>query len=196
MESQIRHHGLDPKDAIVLLDPIDPSTSVVSTSQVLATIDKYASSIALVWLPGVQYYTGQYWDIKTITAHAHSRGLPIGWDLAHAAGNVELQLHDWDVDFAVWCSYKYLNSGPGGIGALFVHEKHGKVDMEASDQGKEAYRPRLSGWWGGDKATRFSMGNSKSFSVPVFSAHLTISQTFFLYQEQQVFKSETLQLLH
>ncbi|MCJ1316901.1 Kynureninase (L-kynurenine hydrolase) [Xylographa vitiligo] len=160
VESQIRHHGLDPKDAIVLLDPIEPSTSVVSTSQVLATIDKYASSTALVWLPGVQYYTGQYWDIKTITAHAHSKGLPIGWDLAHAAGNVELQLHDWDVDFAVWCSYKYLNSGPGGIGALFVHEKHGKVDLEAMDQGKEGYRPRLSGWWGGDKATRFSMGNN------------------------------------
>ncbi|MCJ1386260.1 Kynureninase (L-kynurenine hydrolase) [Xylographa soralifera] len=160
IESQIRHHGLDPKDAIILLDPIDPLTSVVSISQVLATIDKYASSTALVWLPGVQYYTGQYWDIKTITAYAHSKGLPIGWDLAHAAGNVELQLHDWDVDFAVWCSYKYLNSGPGGIGALFVHEKHGKVDLEAIDQGKAGYRPRLSGWWGGDKATRFSMGNN------------------------------------
>ncbi|MCJ1392008.1 Kynureninase (L-kynurenine hydrolase) [Xylographa bjoerkii] len=160
VESQIRHHGLDPKDAIILLEPIEPSSSIISTSQVLTTIDKHASSTALVWLPGVQYYTGQCWDMKTITAHAHSKGLSIGWDLAHAAGNVELQLHDWGVDFAVWCSYKYLNSGPGGIGALFVHEKHGKVDMDAMSQGKEGYRPRLSGWWGGDKATRFSMGNN------------------------------------
>lgn len=135
----------------------------VSTSQVLATIDEHASSTALVLLPGIQYYTGQYFDIKTITAHAHSKGLLIGWDLAHAVGNVNVRLHDWEVDFAAWCNYKYVNSGPGAIGALFVHEKHGKVDVEAIEKGEVGYRPRLSGWWGGDKVARFQMGNSQFF---------------------------------
>ncbi|KAL8774509.1 MAG: hypothetical protein Q9209_000882, partial [Squamulea sp. 1 TL-2023] len=100
-----------------------------------------------------------FFDIRSISAHAHSHGISIGWDLAHAVGNVELQLHDWDVDFAVWCSYKYLNSGPGAIGGLFVHDKHGQVDREAIRNGLEGYRPRLSGWWGGDKALRFQMGS-------------------------------------
>ncbi|KAL9597349.1 MAG: hypothetical protein Q9219_005215 [cf. Caloplaca sp. 3 TL-2023] len=94
-----------------------------------------------------------------ITAHAHSHGINIGWDLAHAVGNVELDLHDWDVDFAVWCSYKYLNCGPGAIAGLFVHERHGRV-LESSEIDKRVeFRPRLSGWWGGDKAARFQMGN-------------------------------------
>lgn len=161
VESQIRHHNFDPKDAIILLEPTDPSSSTVTTAHVLSAIDAHAASTALVWLPGIQYYTGQYWDIKTITAHAHSKGLLIGWDLAHAAGNVELSLHDWDVDCAAWCSYKYLNSGPGAIAGLFVHEKHGKVDMQAAEHGGEGYRPRFSGWWGGDKVARFSMNNGK-----------------------------------
>lgn len=144
---------------MIPIEPPEPDRATIQTSHILSIIDKHASGTALILLPGIQYYTGQYLDILTITAHAHSHGITIGWDLAHAVGNVELQLHDWDVDFAVWCSYKYLNCGPGAIGGLFVHEKHGTV---ALGDGSVGYRPRLSGWWGGDKATRFQMGNSKS----------------------------------
>ncbi|KAI4270671.1 MAG: hypothetical protein L6R38_007057 [Xanthoria sp. 2 TBL-2021] len=158
VESQIRHHGRDSEQAMILIEPLDSTRAIITTCQVMATIDEHASTTALILLPGVQYYTGQYFDIQAITAHAHSHGITIGWDLAHAVGNVELQLHDWDVDFAVWCSYKYLNCGPGAIGGLFVHDKHSQVDKEAIENGHEGYRPRLSGWWGGDKATRFQMG--------------------------------------
>ena len=97
--------------------------------------------------------------MKTITAHANAKGIIIGWDLAHATGNVDLHLHDWNVDFAGWCNYKYVNSGPGAIAGLFVHERHGRVDCEAIEQGSYGYRPRLSGWWGGDKESRFAMDN-------------------------------------
>ncbi|KAI4144400.1 MAG: hypothetical protein L6R39_004208 [Caloplaca ligustica] len=159
VESQIRHHDLEPADAMVLIEPTDGTQATISTSQILSTIDEHASTTALVLLPGVQYYTGQYLDIAATTAHAHSHGITIGWDLAHAVGNVELQLHDWEVDFAVWCSYKYLNSGPGAIAGLFVHERHGQLDKAGMDSGKVGYRPRFSGWWGGDKATRFQMGS-------------------------------------
>ncbi|KAL8901126.1 MAG: hypothetical protein Q9192_000721 [Flavoplaca navasiana] len=159
VESQIRHHGLDAAQAMVSIAPADPTQATVTTSQILTAIDEHASTTALILLPGVQYYTGQLFDIEIITAHAHSHGIIIGWDLAHAVGNVELLLHDWDVDFAVWCSYKYLNCGPGAIGGLFVHENHSKVDKKAIEDGHEGYRPRLSGWWGGDKATRFQMGS-------------------------------------
>ncbi|WEW59085.1 Kynureninase (L-kynurenine hydrolase) [Emydomyces testavorans] len=156
VESQIRHHGFDPKDGMVLIEPKDLRDPVLPTEEILKVIDEHASSTALILLPGIQYYSGQYLDIPTITAHAHSKGLIIGWDCAHAAGNVDLKLHDWDVDFAAWCTYKYVNSGPGSMGGLFVHEKHGKVDMD----NKEApYRHRLTGWWGGDKKLRFLMDN-------------------------------------
>ncbi len=147
---------------MVSIAPPDPTQATVTTSQILTAIDEHASTTALILLPGVQYYTGQFFDIEIITAHAHSHGIIIGWDLAHAVGNVELLLHDWDVDFAVWCSYKYLNCGPGAIGGLFVHENHSKVDKKAIEDGHEGYRPRLSGWWGGDKATRFQMGSRES----------------------------------
>ncbi|KAL8790798.1 MAG: hypothetical protein Q9213_000422 [Squamulea squamosa] len=167
VESQIRHHGLDPSQAMVLIEPPDPNQSTITTSQVLSTIDEHASTTALILLPGVQYYTGQFFNIRTISAHAHWHGISIGWDLAHAVGNVELQLHDWDVDFAVWCSYKYLNCGPGAIGGLFVHDKHGQVDREAIRNGHEGYQPRLSGWWGGDKVMRFQMGSGSSVSKVV-----------------------------
>ncbi|KAI4177905.1 MAG: hypothetical protein LQ348_005736 [Seirophora lacunosa] len=159
VESQIRHHGLKPEDAMILIEPSDQTETTISTSHIFSMIKKHASDTALVLLPGVQYYTGQYFDIPAITACAHSHDIPIGWDLAHAVGNVELYLHDWGVDFAVWCSYKYLNSGPGAIAGLFVHEKHGQVNEDATSSGTVEYRPRLSGWWGGDKATRFQMGN-------------------------------------
>ena len=142
---------------MILIEPDRPE-GTISTEHILKTIDKHASETALILLPGIQFYTGQYFDVPTITKHAHSKDILIGWDCAHAAGNVELKLHDWNVDFAVWCNYKYLNSGPGAIAAIFVHEKHGKVDMGA----EAAYRPRLCGWWGADKETRFQMDNSES----------------------------------
>ena len=146
---------------MILIEPADSASSTVTTSHVLSIIDAHASSTALILLPGIQYYTGQYFDIKTITEYAHSKDILIGWDLAHAAGNMDLKLHEWNVDFAAWCTYKYINSGPGSIAAIFVHEKHGRVNMQAAEKGKQAFRPRLSGWWGGDKATRFAMGNRK-----------------------------------
>ncbi|KAI9755627.1 MAG: Kynureninase 1 [Chaenotheca gracillima] len=159
IESQIVHHGLKPEDAMIQMKPSLDDKAILSTEDILANIDEHASSTALLLLPGVQYYTGQYFDIKRITAHAQSKGILVGWDLAHAAGNVEMQLHDWNVDFAAWCNYKYLNCGPGAIGGMFVHEKHGTVDMEKQGRGEEGYRPRLMGWWGGDKSIRFRMEN-------------------------------------
>jgi kynureninase len=151
---------------MVLIEPGNKTDVILSTEKILSTIDEHAETTALVLLPGIQYYTGQYFDIPRITAHAHSKGILIGWDCAHAAGNIDLQLHDWDVDFAAWCTYKYMNAGPGAMGALFVHEKHGKVDMESKDA---PYRHRLTGWWGGDKSTRFLMNNRKADYFPLDS---------------------------
>ncbi|KAI9828972.1 MAG: hypothetical protein M1819_006471 [Sarea resinae] len=158
IESQIRHHNLSPSTSMIQVTP-DPTSSnpCLPTSRILSIIDEHASSTSLILFPGIQFYTGQLFDIPTITAHAHAKGILVGWDLAHAVGNVELHLHDWDVDFAVWCNYKYMNSGPGAIGGLYVHERHGRVDT--NDQTGLEYRPRLSGWWGGDKAARFRMDN-------------------------------------
>lgn len=158
MYSQTKLHGFDPDDAMILIRP-EGEEYTISTEQILATIDKHAAEIAVILLPGIQYYTGQLLDIPVITAHAHSHGIMIGWDLAHAVGNVELKLHEWDVDFAVWCTYKYLNAGPGAIAGLFVHERHGNVSEVSDGSGKFEYRPRLSGWWGGDKEIRFEMGS-------------------------------------
>lgn len=159
VESQIIHHGLDPAEAMVLLEPTDPEFPILDTEQIIQTIDKHASELALILLPGIQFYTGQYFDIPTITAHAHSRDILIGWDCAHAVGNVDLKLHDWDVDFAAWCTYKYLNSGPGAMAGIFVNERYGKVDMERPE---EKYWPRLTGWWGDEKSSRFQMTNRMS----------------------------------
>ncbi|EHY53027.1 Kynureninase (L-kynurenine hydrolase) [Exophiala dermatitidis] len=158
VESQIVHHGLDPAEAMVLLEPTDPRFPLLPTTQILRTIDEHASELALILLPGVQFYTGQYFDIQTITAHAHSHGILIGWDCAHAVGNVDLRLHDWDVDFAAWCSYKYLNAGPGAMAGIFVNERFGKVDM-ANSNPTQKFWPRLTGWWGDDKSSRFQMTN-------------------------------------
>ena len=162
MESHIRHHGLDIRDTMVLIEPVDGESPNISTSHVFSVIDKHASSAALILLPGIQYYTGQCFNIKRITDHAHSHGIISGWDLAHAVGNVDLELHNWDVDFAVWCNYKYVNAGPGAIAGLFVHEKHSSLDPGAFGDNREGFRLRLSGWWGSDKATRFEMDNRKS----------------------------------
>lgn len=152
---------------MILIEPEDAKIPILNTDQILKTIDDNASDTALVLLPGIQYYTGQYFDIKRITAHAHAKGILVGWDCAHAVGNVELQLHEWDIDFAAWCHYKYINSGPGAMAGLFVHEKHGKVNVKKDgsdvDADTSSYRPRLTGWWGHDKATRFKMDNSRFF---------------------------------
>ena len=159
VESQIIHHGFRPEESMILIEAENLDKPTLSTAQILSTIDNHASSAALILLPGVQFYTGQYFDIATITKRAHSHGIIIGWDLAHAVGNLPLYLHDWGVDFAVWCNYKYMNSGPGAIAGLFVNEQHGEVDKSALIEGNIGFRPRLCGWWGGDKAIRFEMAN-------------------------------------
>ncbi len=148
VESQIKLHGFDPRESIVTVKH-GAETGLLSTELICSTIDQHRDSLALVLLPGVQYYTGQFLDIKQIAAAAHRYNISVGFDLAHAVGNVPMQLHDWDVDFAVWCNYKYLNSGPGAIGGCFVHERHA-TDTEL---------PRMAGWWGHDKSTRFLMEN-------------------------------------
>src|SRR5690242_14765095 len=115
----------------------------IATETILAAIDEHADETALLLLPGIQYYSGQLFDIPRITRYAQDRGIVVGWDLAHAAGNVELRLHDWNVDFAVWCTYKYLNAGPGAIAGAFVHERHGRVevvDEEATGKKKFVFR--------------------------------------------------------
>lgn len=139
--------GFDPADAVVRLRPRE-GESTLRTADILEAIDRDHGSIALVMLGGVNYLTGQRLAMEEITRAARERGIAVGWDLAHAAGNVELRLHDWGPDFAAWCSYKYLNSGPGAIAGAFVHERHlGRTDL-----------PRFAGWWGNDPATRFRMG--------------------------------------
>jgi kynureninase len=148
VESQLRHHGLDPKDAMILLKP-RIGEELLNHDDLKAIIDEQGDSIALLMLPGVQYYTGQVLDMKTITQWGHDKGIMVGFDLAHAAGNVPMQLHDWDVDFACWCNYKYINSGPGSIAGCFVHERH-VTNPELN---------RFAGWWGHDKTTRFKMAN-------------------------------------
>ncbi|KAL7936572.1 pyridoxal phosphate-dependent transferase [Trichoderma chlorosporum] len=157
IESQIVWHGLDPAESMIKIEP--DNDYLIPTEKVLATIDAHADSTALILLPGIQYYSGQLFDIPRITAYAKERGIVVGWDLAHAAGNVELKLHDWDVDFACWCTYKYINAGPGATAGAFVHERYGKVDFVDNSEAP-TYRPRLSGWYGGDKRVRFNMANT------------------------------------
>jgi len=146
LETQARFHGFDPDDAIIEVGPRDGEWTI-REDDILAAIDANADRLALLFFGGVNYVTGQFFDIAALTRAAHAAGAVAGFDLAHAAGNVPLALHDWNVDFAAWCSYKYLNAGPGNVGAIFVHERHG-ADFE---------RPRFGGWWGHDKATRFRM---------------------------------------
>ncbi len=144
--SQARFHGFDPAHAVVEVRP-RAGEATIRADDLLGWIEREGSSIALVMLGNVNYLTGQAFDIPAVTAAAHAKGCRVGWDLAHGAGNLPLALHDSGADFAVWCSYKYLNSGPGGIAGVFVHERHhGKRDL-----------PRFEGWWGHDKKTRFRM---------------------------------------
>lgn len=155
IESQIQWHGLDPKKSMVQIQPDE--NFYISTEKILATIDEHAEETALLLLPGIQYYSGQLFDIPRITKYAQEKGITVGWDLAHAAGNVELSLHDWNVDFAAWCTYKYINAGAGSIAGAFVHERHGEVKLE---EGRPVFRHRLTGWYGGDKSVRFNMDNN------------------------------------
>lgn len=146
VESQIRQRGFDPADSLVIVEPRE-GEETLRQADILAAITDAGDELALVLLPGVQYYTGQVLAMAEITAAGHAVGAQVGFDLAHAVGNIELSLHDWNVDFAAWCTYKYLNSGPGGVAGAFVHEQH------VADQGL----PKLLGWWGTNPASRFEM---------------------------------------
>tara|TARA_B100000508_G_scaffold140085_2_gene140003 strand:+ start:3794 stop:5068 length:1275 start_codon:yes stop_codon:yes gene_type:complete len=146
LESQAKFHGFEPSDAIIEVFPREGEHNL-REEDITSMIAEHADELALVMIGGVNYYTGQRFDMEKITKAGHDAGAIVGWDLAHAAGNVELALHDWGVDFAAWCSYKYLNSSPGGVSGLFVHEKHAKNED----------LPRFAGWWGHNKAERFQM---------------------------------------
>jgi kynureninase len=156
VQQQVKFHGLEPKDDIILLHPRE-GEYCIQTQDIINLIEKNKEELALVMLGGVNYYTGQFFDLATITKKAHEVGAIAGYDLAHAAGNIVLKLHDWNVDFACWCSYKYLNSGPGGVASIFVHDRHGD----------NPELPRFAGWWGNDEKDRFLM---KSDYVPAKGA--------------------------
>jgi len=145
--SQIAFHGFDPAEGLIELAP-RKGEKLLRTEDILRVIEEQGESIALIMLGGVNYYTGQLFDLAAITKAGQAKGCTVGFDLAHAAGNVPLSLHEWGVDFACWCSYKYLNGGPGAIAGFFVHERYAdRTDL-----------PRFCGWWGNDKKVRFKMG--------------------------------------
>lgn len=159
VQTQIRHHGFDPEKALVVARPRE-GEHTLRTEDIESLIEREGDELALVLFGGINYFTGQLFDMGRIVKAARRVGCTVGFDLAHAVGNVELHLHDWDVDFAVWCSYKYLNSGPGSVAGCFVHERHAhNVDL-----------PRFGGWWGNDPQTRFRMHLESEFK-PVPSAN-------------------------
>ncbi|HKP94037.1 MAG TPA: kynureninase, partial [Chthoniobacterales bacterium] len=158
IKTQIRHHGLDPRNALLLARPHE-GEETVRTETIVDLVEKNADSLAVVMIGAVNFFTGQFFDIAAITAAARKHGVTVGIDFAHAAGNVPLSLHDWNLDFAVWCSYKYLNAGPGAVAGAFIHERHA-TNTEL---------PRLAGWFGNDPNTRFRMQLEPEF-VPVPSA--------------------------
>ncbi len=145
-ESQARYHGLDPAQAVIEVSPRQGEYTL-RTEDIISAIKKHGDSTAVVLFAGINYYSGQLFDMKTITQAAHEAGAYAGFDLAHAAGNAELRMHDWEVDFACWCSYKYLNSGPGAVAGAYIHEKYSS----------DTAMPRFAGWWGYTKETRFKM---------------------------------------
>jgi kynureninase len=178
MESQVKFHGFDPNEAIVELFP-RAGEYTLRTEDILSAIDLHKNELAIVMMGGVNYLTGQAFDMKAITEAAQNIGAIAGFDLAHAAGNLHLQLHNWGVDFAVWCTYKYLNSGPGGTSGVFVHEKHANNPS----------LPRFAGWWGHDEKSRFLMkkgfipmegaagwqlSNAQIFPMAIHNASLSI----------------------
>ncbi len=149
LESLVKLYGYDPKKVIIELKPAKKNTQL-STEDICAAIEKNKTTVALVFFNGVNYYSGQAFDIARITQAAHLAGAFAGFDLAHAIGNINLHLHDWKVDFAVWCSYKYLNGGPGSVGGVFIHQQHGH----------DKTTPRMAGWWGHDQNSRFNLEGS------------------------------------
>ena len=158
IKTQITHHGLDPKESLIVARP-RKDEFLIRTEDVIDLIDQEADQLAVVVLGGVNFFSGQLFDIPKITAAAQKHGIAVGFDLAHAVGNVPLVLHDWNIDFAVWCWYKYLNAGPGAIAAAFVHEQHAT----------NTKLPRLGGWFGNDPNTRFRLHLEPEF-IPVSSA--------------------------
>ena len=156
MESQVKFHGYKPEESIIEISPRE-GEFYLRTEDIIKTIELNANKTALIMFSGVQYYTGQAFDMQEITKVGHKYGITVGFDLAHAAGNLHLNLHEWDVDFAVWCGYKYLNSGPGGVSGVFVNERY------ADD--KEL--PRFAGWWGHKESERFLM---KKGYIPEYGA--------------------------
>lgn len=155
LESQVKFHGCNPDEAIIEVAPRS-GEHYIRHEDILSVIEKNKNELALVFMGGVNYYSGQVFDMKSITEAGHQAGAMVGFDLAHAVGNIKINLHDWNVDFACWCSYKYLNSFAGSVGGVFIHEKH---------HGKNL--PMFAGWWGHDKETRFKM--EKGF-VPISTA--------------------------
>src|SRR5688572_19829682 len=167
-ETHVKHHGFDPSKAIIEVAPRNGEYTL-RTEDIISTIETHGNETALVFFGGINYYTGQFFDLEKISKAARSVGAKVGFDLAHAAGNVELHLHDWIIDFACWCTYKYLNSGPGAIGGVFIHERHHNEDL-----------PRFAGWWGYDKPTRFKM--EKGFKAMPGAAGWQVSTpAMFLY---------------
>jgi kynureninase len=158
IKTQIAHHGLDPRDALILARP-RKNEFTIRTEDIGSLLEKHADQLAVVILAGVNFFTGQLFDVERITAAARAHGIVVGFDLAHAIGNVPLSLHEWNVDFAVWCSYKYLNAGPGAVAGVFVHERHAT----------NTKLPRLAGWFGNDPNTRFRLHLEPEF-IPVASA--------------------------
>ena len=145
IETQLQHHGISVDDGMIEI-PVNAETHLIDEAAIYATIDAHAASTAVLLLGGLNYYSGQRLDMAKICAYAQNKGIVVGYDLAHAIGNIELSLHEWGVDFAAWCTYKYVNSGPGAPACIFVHEKHHKSNL-----------PRLAGWWGYKADTRFQM---------------------------------------
>ena len=145
LETHLKFRGINPDEALIEVFPREGEFTL-RTEDILQKIEENKDSIALVMMGGINYYSGQVFDMKSITQKAQSVGAKVGFDLAHCVGNISLNLHDWNVDFAVWCSYKYLNSGMGGVSGIFVHENYHQSDLQ-----------RLAGWWGYDEATRFKM---------------------------------------
>jgi kynureninase len=158
IKTQITHHGLDPKNTLILARP-RKGEFMIRTEDIVDLIEKHADQLAVVMFAGVNFFTGQLFDIEKITAVARAHGIVAGFDLAHAIGNVPLSLHDWNVDFGVWCSYKYLNAGPGAVAGAFVNERHAT----------NTKLPRLAGWFGNDPNTRFRLHLEPEF-IPVASA--------------------------
>jgi kynureninase len=167
VETQVKHHGFDPVDAIIEIAP-RTGEKILREADILKAIEENKDTLALTIFGGINYYTGQLYDIPLITDAAQKAGAIAGWDLAHVTGNVPTKLHDWNADFAVWCSYKYLNAGPGAVGGVFVHERHAKQNETQ----------RLAGWWGNDEKTRFKMEKGFIAKPDASGWNLSTSQVF------------------